>query len=83
MERYAETGFQVADHGVNPAETRQIFGMEAINDNWLMNSAHLKQCKEVGGTLLGAFHREANNLFGQKGARAEARRGSRSGDDEW
>jgi hypothetical protein len=41
MERATETGFQVADHDVNPTEIRPILAMAAINDHWLMNAAHL------------------------------------------
>jgi hypothetical protein len=41
MERSAEAGFQVADHGVNPAEIGQILGMASLNDHRLMNTAHL------------------------------------------
>ena len=41
MERSAEAGFKVADHGLDPAEIGQIFGMVALNDQRLMIAAHL------------------------------------------
>jgi hypothetical protein len=40
MKGSAKAGFQVTDHGVNPAEFRKILGMASISDHWLMNASH-------------------------------------------
>jgi len=47
LKRSTEVGFQVTNHGVKPAEIRQIHGMAAINDHWLMDAAHLCHSMEA------------------------------------
>jgi hypothetical protein len=47
MKGSAEAGFQVTDHGVNPAEVRTILGMATINNHWLMDSSHLCHSPEA------------------------------------
>jgi hypothetical protein len=41
VERSTEACFKVVDQGVIPTETREILGMAAIIDHWLINASHI------------------------------------------
>jgi hypothetical protein len=52
-----------AEHGVNPAEIREILGMAAVNDYWLVNAAHLtSSCQGVLGPACDHFVRESEEM---------------------
>jgi hypothetical protein len=55
MKSATETGFQIAQNRIDPAEFRQFFGVTPPHDYWLMKATDLRHSTEAGQTVRDHF----------------------------